>query len=284
MSAGILSGGLGLPEYGYGASPVLNGEGGAFGYAPDYSQFLGFQPHVKEHGWCVLVRPPTFCKYLPNSKWYLSALREFFERRPKEWNGLQYGMSNSFAETPVGGQNKAYHITNVERSESALSVSLNDIKGRPFQKMLEIWSATMMDPVTKIPGLITLPAYDGAPIDAEMFSADLVFFEPTPEYRDIEKACIYRGAMPETTGDGEIKMNKTSEKESLELQINFKGFGDFSTGAMVVARTLLQAATFTGANFAAAPASVSGISSTLSGIPGGIFENLQHLASNSIRG
>ncbi|MFM7013123.1 MAG: hypothetical protein ACKO0Z_27965 [Betaproteobacteria bacterium] len=284
MSAQILSGGFGLPDFGYGSSPVLNGEGGAFGFAPDYSQFLGFQPHVKEHGWCILARPPSFVKYLPNSNYYLTILREFFERRPKEWSGLQYGLSNTFAETPVGGQNKAYHITNVERSESSPSISVNDIKGRPFQKMLETWSMAMMDPITKVPGLVTLSAYDGAAIDANMFTVDLIFFEPTPEFRDIEQACIFRGGMPETTGDGEIKMNKTSEKESLELQITFKGFADFSAGAKSVARTLLQAATFTGANFAAAPASVSGISSTLSGIPGGIFDNLQNLASTSIRG
>ena len=283
MAGAQLLNGLGLAEFG--SSPVMTGEGGQYGFAPRTDLYLGVQRRIQQKGICIMLKEPQFFHDLPGSNVWLTLVREMFETRAKEWSGINYGIQAEFNDTEVIGGEKHSDLTNVTRAETSLSFTIPDTRGRTFQKVLETWiTYGGMDPVTKVSRMVSLSSYSKANFTIDYQYATLLFFEPTPEMNDVEHACIVRGVFPESNGDAELKRAILDGNDASELSINFKGWADHGTGAMQLAKTMLNNMSLVGANFANNPAGITSVSSFLTNLNGGYTNSVSNLSSNAVRG
>jgi hypothetical protein len=167
----------------------------------------------------------------------------------KTFDGFDAALEVESTETAAGlGGEKFHDISNVTRAVSNPSFTFTDLYGRPIQNFLHDWITIFgMDPITKVPGIVTLGIN---PTDwlNDMSTATILAFEMDPLHKKVVKAFLTTNLFPKGTGEIPLKKDKESEGELSELTIAFTGTTQVGAGVVALAQKLFDTVNMTNAN------------------------------------
>lgn len=224
--------------------------GGQNGWAPNLEQWVSTTHYVRKNMNCALIRAPKFFQYMPEPDFWISTLKSMVETHAKTIEGLKSTLSVDWAETNVGGANEVFQdIANVTRERSIPIFGWIDLAGRPFQNFLKDWILYgMMDPETKAPMYTTISGVQPKDQLNDMFTADMLFWEPDPTYTKAAKAWLCTNMMPKTAGDEEGKRDLTQAGDLLELNIEFSALSQTGAGPLALAQQVMDRIILANAN------------------------------------
>jgi hypothetical protein len=243
--------------YGLGANAPMADltYGGQMGWAPDYAAFVNNQAYVRRHLIPILIEAPALFKYFPNSDKYISALRALIETQWLNVEGLNRGLTASFAENAFGGSGQTQRdLTNIKRAESQPKHSYIERYGRPIQRLIETWMTYAgMDPDTKFPMVTTLPAFQSLGGQAPDLLADqttmtVLYIEPDAFGRKVQQAWLCFNMFPEGTGDIVGSADKTQDMQTQTVDLSFTALQQVGAGVDAFAQQILNTINYVGAN------------------------------------
>lgn len=232
-------------------NPMLNlVNGGQHGYAPDLNSYISNQAYVSRPLICLVLQAPKIFTRHTNSEQWTSSLKSLFELHAKQIDGLNAGLTVDTDEHAVGGGGEMQEeIVNVTRARSQPSFTFQEKYGRPIQALLGYWIRYgLMDPETKYALMTTDPRYQATDQLADWYSATMMFIQPDPLHRNVDKAWLTTNMYPKSDGDVSAKRDLTSGQELLELNIEFSGISQVGLGVNAFAQRLLDGLSITGAD------------------------------------
>ncbi len=268
-------------------TPVIDlNKGGEFGLLTDYPAYVSAQPYIRRNMICRLLRAPGGFDYLPNPQKWREALKAFVELHVKTWEGINTKLTVETVDTPFGGDGQKIEApSNVTRGVPEPSASTYERQGRPFFKFFEGWIVYLiMDPVTKIPRVNSLPQNQGVYIDTlpDTIGMTCVFFEPDPAFRYVEKAWLITNMYPKETPDEEGKFDKTAAGELQEFTIPFTALTQVGYGVKLLAQQMLDEYNKTGINPNTRPAFYDKVDQFVANAGTGAKEQLDAAAASAV--
>lgn len=235
-----------LPEnvaYGDRNEPTLRLDyGGMFGYAPDLTEWVSNQQHVKRNLIIVLLEAPKFMSVMHNPQEWYSGLRALIELHPKSVTGFNAGLEVSVNEQEVGGggeMQQAY--TDVKRARTVPVFNWIDKDGNTIQRFLEYWIRFgLMDPDSKVPMATTRPAYDAKDWLADWYAMTIMAIEPNTTMTVAMRTWVTTNMWPLSTGDITAKREMATEHEIVDISITFTGISDTGLGTNICGQTMLE--------------------------------------------
>lgn len=277
--------------YGLGANaPMIDlTYGGQMGWAPDQAAFMSNQAYVRRHLIPILIEAPPLFQYFPNSPGFVAALRALIETQWLNVEGLNRGLTTSFAENPFGGSGQIQQdLTNVKRTESRPKHTYLERYGRPIQRFLETWiTYAGMDPDTKFPMVTTLPSFQAnggaADLLADQTTATVLYIEPDPFGRKVQQAWLCFNMFPEGTGDIVGSADKTQDMQTLNVDVQFTALHQVGVGVDAFAQQILNTINYSGASPFMKQAMVQQISADVkAAMQAGLNASVQSVAQQQV--
>lgn len=236
----------------YSHTPVVDlQQGGMQGHFTDFRFYINNSAYVSRNMVAILVEAPRGFRYLDNPNEWVGALKAIVEKQSQRIEGLRSTLTVDNVENAVGGDgNMQEDISNVTRERSVPVHVIIEKYGMPVNKFLEGWiTSLMMDPVTKIPNVSTLGRANG-PTDLlpDFTSATVLYFEPDPTFRTVQKAWLCTNMRPKSGGVVEGTRDLTQAGESLTYNIEFTALTQVGVGVNNFAQRVLDSMNLTGTN------------------------------------
>lgn len=279
---------IGQDAFGQGSTtPMIDvANGGQFGLITDYPHYISATPYVQRNMIARVIELPRGFDYLPNPEKFRAAVKAMFELHAKSIEGFNTKLTVETVDTPFGGSGEKLEApSNVTRGVPEPTYTLVERLGRPFSAIHEIWiTYLIMDPVTKIPRVVTLAQNQGKIIDLlpDFIGATILFFEPDATFTRIEKAWLCTNMFPKESPDEVGKFDKTSAGEMLEFTTPFTALTQVGYGVKVLAQQLLDEMNKTGANPNTRPAFIDKVSADVLAVAGHA-EKLTQAAQTAIK-
>lgn len=271
---------------GYTAPMVDLRYGAQNGYAPNLSEFVNHQAYVQRHIIPLLMEAPIGFAYMNDPAYWYGALKSLVETHPKSITGLNSTIDVEWgSETAVGGGGEIQQdYTNISRQRSVPVFTWVEKYGRPIQTFLTEYILNLIgDPDSKIPAIATLGTANVSDLLADMYTFTMLFIEPDPTGRRVNKAWLCTNMAPHGTGDILGRRELSSSMENLELQIEFTAITQSNLGVRAFAQTVLNSINYTNANPNLAPAFIQGLQATVVATPGGYINQMDNLADGASR-
>jgi hypothetical protein len=226
-------------------------QGGQQGHFNDFRFYVNNSAYVTRNTVAILVEAPRGFRYLDNPNEWVGALKAIIEKHSQRIEGLRSTITVENVENAVGGDgNMQEDVSNVTRERSVPVHVIIEKYGMPVNKFLEGWiTGLLMDPVTKIPNVSTLGRANG-PTDLlpDFTSATVLYFEPDPTFRTVQKAWLCTNMRPKTGGIVEGTRDLTQGGESLTYNIEFTALTQVGVGVNNFAQRVLDSMNLTGTN------------------------------------
>lgn len=245
-----------LPQgsaYGLGANATMIdlAYGGQMGWSPDQAAWVNNQAYVRKHIIPILIEAPKLFQFLPNPESWVRALRALIETQWLQVDGLNAGLTASFAENAFGGSGlKQQDLVNITEAESRPKHTYLERHGRPIQRLIRHWMTYAgMDPATKFPMVSTLPSAANLPdLLPDQTTATVLYIEPDPMGRKVQQSWLVFNMFPEGTGDILGSADKTQDMQTTSIDLQFTGIHQYGAGVDAFAQQILNAVSFVGAN------------------------------------
>lgn len=268
-------------------TPYVNlAQGGSMGWAPIPQEFNSETLYVQQHLIPIVLDIPRAFANTPQGQIFASMFKSAFERLPIRITGLKSDLNAEYADTPYGGSGqKIYAPTNSTMAESTPSFTFVERYGRPIQKLLKYWIQThLMDPETKAPGSVTYsdPATRPGDYLLDQMSMTMLFIEPDPTFRYVQKAFLCMGMMPENSGPEEGKRDKSGAMDKLEYDVPFKATTQVGVGVNALAAKILGGLDLRNANPIIQAAAMEDIAPDVAALGAGFIEKAKEMGDNSI--
>lgn len=256
------------------------------GLMTDYPSYVSATPYVTRNLICKVMALPRGFGFMPESAAWYEAGKAFFELHPKSIDIGNTKLTVESVETPYGGSGmKLEAPSNVTQGVPEPSFVHIEREGRPFTKFLVGWvTYLIMDPVTKIPRIVTLPANKGRIPDLlpDFIGATCLFFEPNSSFTTVEKAWLITNMYPKETPDEIGKMDRTTAGEMLEFTTPFTGLTQMSYGVKLLAQQFLDEMVRNGANPNTRPAFLDKVEAYVKDTSNGVKEQLDQAAATAV--
>lgn len=258
----------------YVKQPILDlTKGGQHGYAPVLTEWISNQAYVRRQLIPILLEAPAFFQYMDNKEKWVATLRALVELHPRTIEGFSAGLTVELDEHPVGGGGEMQQeFTDVKRARTEPVFTFTEKYGMPIQTFLYNWiTYGLMDPETKTAMVGTLSGTGGdgdsypPNMLASYYSMTMLFIEPDPTHRKVQKAWITTNMFPKGTGEIVGKRDLTTASEVLNLNVEFTGISQYNLGTVLMAQTILDAININNANPYLREAFVTGIESDVTG-------------------
>lgn len=223
--------------------PILDPRyGGQHGTAVDLSQLVSSTKYRRNHTRHMIMEGPLGFSLMPESAYYLSALKSLVELHAITWEGFNSGLTVATAESTVGGGGEILETpTNVTRERTNPQCTVVDLYGRPFQNFIHDWiTYLIMDPETKTPMITTIADVPVGSMTLEMYSMTVLSWEPDPTNTRVSKAWLTAGMYPKSTNDILGKRDLTNGMEHLELSIQWTGVTQTGRGVEMLAQSVMD--------------------------------------------
>jgi hypothetical protein len=241
----------------YAKQPLLDlVKGGQHGYAPVLTEWVSNQAYVRRQLIPILLEAPAFFQFMDNSEKWVATLRALVELHPRTIEGFSAGLTVELDEHPVGGGGEMQQeFTDVKRARTEPVFTFTEKYGMPIQTFLYNWiTYGLMDPETKTAMVGTLSGGGGGADSyppnmlASYYSMSMLFIEPDPTHRKVQKAWITTNMFPKGTGEIVGKRDLTTASEVLNLNVEFTGISQYNLGTVLMAQTILDAININNAN------------------------------------
>jgi hypothetical protein len=268
------------------SSPMLDLQfGGQNGYAPNLTEWVSQTHYVRKNIHCILLEAPVGFRYLPDSAFWIRALKNMVEVHARTIEGLNAGLDVQYSETAVSGGGEMFEdAINVTRERSNVTFGFTDLYGRPMQNFIHNWITYLIgDADNKVPMINTLTTVRPFDMLADISSATMLFMEPDPTHSKVSKAWLGTNMKPRATGTIDGRKDLTAGGELSELSIGFTGVYQSGVGVDMFAQAILNSLNLNNANPNLRPAFARGINAEVYNQGRGLAGNMNDLANTAIR-
>lgn len=220
--------------------------GGQHGWAPNLTEWISNQAYVSKPVVGIVLEWPKMFTAFDNPKMWTDSFRAMMEIHSRSIDGLNQTLTVDTDEHQIGGAGEVQEeVINVTRARSNPKHTIVEKYGRPVQRLLDIWIRYgLMDPETKFALLnkrITNEGSKATDLLADWYTATMLYFQPDPLHRYIDKAWIITNMFPKGTGDITSKRDLTSGQELITLDVEFTGIQQVGSGVDAFAQQILDA-------------------------------------------
>lgn len=260
--------------------------GGQFGWAPNYAEWVSNQAYVRRNLIAILLEAPQFFQLMPEPQKWVQCLKSLVELHPKRIEGLNAGLKVETSTHEVGGAGELQdEVVDVKRDRSEPTFVYTEKYGMPIQNFLHAWiTYGLMDPDTKFAMAGTLDLNRPTDLLADWYSMSVLFIEPDPTHRFVQKSWVTTNMFPKETGDIIGKRDLNSASEVLELNIPFTGISQFSMGTNVFAQQILDNIALGNANPYLRPSFIERIESNVESALNGYGQGIADLGATAVSG
>jgi hypothetical protein len=224
--------------------------GGQFGYAPNHLEWVNNQAYKTNKIIPIVLELPRFMRSMENPERWIRSARALFELHCRKITGINSTIEVTTNSHPFGGGGQIQEeFTNVKREPSKPKFQFIDKYGRPIQRFLEFWiTYGMMDPETKYSLLATLPNAAQLDMLADMYTMTMLFIEPDPMHRKVDKAWLITNMFPKSAGEKTGALDKTEDQEFLTIDVEFAGITQEGLGVDIFAQNIMDKINIQNAN------------------------------------
>ena len=247
--------------------------GGAFGWTPDYKNMLSKQAHVRRHVVPVLVKAPGFIRFMPQPDVWYKTIKMIMETHPETIEGLNATIEVTADQHNFGGGGQQYHEpVDAKMAQSEITQNYVDTYGYGLSRTLQYWiDYAILNSETKSALVGTLPKFtadDTKAWLADEYSCIMMYYEPDPLHRRVQRAWLIGNMWPLSSGDITGKSDKANAMEIAKLSIKFTGFTQHTDGVTRFAQRYLDQIKWTNADPWRQPAFIEEISGEIANLPG----------------
>lgn len=261
-------------------------QAGQNGFRTDFEGYVNNSAYVRRNLIAVLVEAPRGFQHLPNPEQWVATLKSLVELHPNSIEGLTSTLTVDFAETTVGGAGEIQEdIANVTRERSTPTFTWTEKYGKPINSFLTGWITNlMMDPITKVPNIMTRSGAKPTDILPDYTSATILFIEPDPTHTRVVHAWLSTNMMPKTAGEVTGSRDLTSAGESVEYSVEFTSLTQEGLGVQLLAQRYLDEMNMNAVNPNLKPAFVDKIEADIRAEDSGYHDQLDRASGISVQG
>lgn len=259
-------------------------QAGQNGFRTDFEGYVNNSSYVKRNMIAVLVEAPRGFQDLPKSDQWVATLKSLIELHPNSIEGMTSTLTAEFAETTVGGAGEIQEdVSNVTRERSTPTFAWTEKYGKPINAFLTGWITNlMMDPITKVPNIMTRKGDKPTDILPDYTSATVLFIEPDPTHTRVVHAWLSTNMMPKTAGEVTGTRDLTTAGETVEYSVEFTSLTQEGLGVQLFAQRYMDEMNMNAVNPNLKPAFVDKIESDIHAEDSGYQDNLDRASRTSV--
>lgn len=229
-----------------------------------------------------VLRAPTGFSLLPNGDLYIQAYVNIVESLMQTWQGFNRGLNVAVGETAIGRSNEVFQTpTRVSRNRSNVTSTIVEKDGMPIWRFLdEMTRLLIQDPDVGHPLLSGIS--DGFTDRlADMYSADIIAWQPDKTHRFVEQAWMMTNFFPfnevgENTGSRVL--NQDAELRTHNL--TWAGTQKVGYAVDQIAQRFVDAARVTGIDPTFQPAFIGGMKADVSKVTTSALAQINELKAS----
>jgi len=263
----ILPAGTAFNRYAFAPMVDLT-NGGQMGHLPDYAGYLGNTPYVKRNLVAVVIEFPRGFNDMEDPEKMRETFKALIELHPKSIEGFSTQMQVENREIMFGGAGEIHEAPgDVKRNRAAPSFGYDDKYGRPIARFYEHWiTELIMDPETKYPNVVTRGTVQIADLLPDYIGATILFFEPDPTFRKIDKAYLCTNMWPKSAPPVEASRDITQGGDVSSFNIEYTSITQQGRGVVTFAQRVLDSINLTGTNPNLRPAFIDKITADVTAL------------------
>jgi hypothetical protein len=258
--------------------------GGQMGLVTNLKTYVQNASYVRRNVVAILMEAPTGFNDLPEPEVWQGLLKALVETAPRSIEGLRGTVNVQYTETPIGGAGEMQEdISKATRERSQPTFVWTEKYGMPVNAFFDGWIRYLIqDPETGIPLVSTLT--NRQPMDQlpDYTGMTVLFFEPDPMFKTVQKAWLITNMMPKTAGEYVGSRDITQGGQTVDYNIEFTGIQQLGAGVIALAQQQLDEIMLTGVNPNRREAFLQQISADVRRGEGGYKESIQLVASEQI--
>lgn len=258
-------------------APMLDmSQGGQNGFQTDFSTYVSNTAYVKRNLKAFLMESPTGFQDTANPSKWVATLKALVELHPKSIEGLNGGLTVEVVENAAGGGGEMQEDpSNVTRARSVPVFVWTERYGKPINAFLKNWiELFLMDPVTKVPGIMQTGAAKPSDILPDYYSMTVMFVEADPTDTKVIDAWLCTNMYPKTDGTVEGRRELAAAMEGVDHSIEFTALTQKGKGVNAVAQTLLDGVNTSVVNPNSRPAFITAITADVTAATNGYKEQI----------
>ncbi len=184
---------------------------GPNGYLLDMAYGVGYTDYYSNPWVFKMVRAPRGFRFVPDGQYLTRAYKTLIEQWMQSWDGINRTLSNNVDETQIGHSGEVFQTpTKTMRARTNLTSTIVEKAGKPVITFLEDFQRVFIaDPEVNHPLLSGINAQATDRLN-DMFSVDLIAYEPDPTYTKVQNAVFLTNVFPineigENTGNRQIQ-------------------------------------------------------------------------------
>ncbi len=256
--------------------------GGMSGFTLDLANFINYTPYLRRQTVPVLVEAPRGFLDVAGGQECIAILKALLETGYRSFDGLNQTLESEFVGTDLSDGNVFEVMSNMKYAQSAPSFAYVEREGRPIGTYFDWWRTDFgMDPQSKTPNIITKGV---SPPDMlpDYYTATMLFFEPTKNWREIDKAWLCFNMFPKNSAPVEGGRDLTRAGELVEFNVEFTCMQEINEGVVQFAQTILETFSLFGASSLKKQASWQQIDANVAAKDTGFNDQLRKQTANAI--
>lgn len=247
-------------------------------YAPNTTDYIE-QPLIIK-----VLRGPTAFQLLEMGGAYTEALVNIMESYMQSWDGFNRTLSVSVTETEIGKSGEVFQTpTRVARARSNPTSVLVEKYGMPMMRFLDEYVRfTIMDPDVGHP-LMSGISPDYLDNLADMYSMDILAYEPDPTFKFVNKAWLMTNVFPiNDIGEWTGKRQLQSDREKKEYSLTWAGIQKVGYAVDALAQKFMNAATVATIDPSLAPNHIGGMTADIARVGTSALEQIKELKDSQV--
>lgn len=249
------------------------------GYLTDLSFMPSATDYVRQPMIFKVLRAPTGFSYMPDGQLYVQALVNMVETLMQSWAGLNRTLNVSVAETQIGRSNEVFQTpTRTSRARTNLTSTLVEKDGMPVIRLMEHYVRYLIaDPDVGHP-LLTSITDKGTDRLADMYSMDIIAYEPDKTFQFVNDAYLLTNVFP-INEIGERVGGRELQQEGETRTYNFSWAGTQKVGYAVdkLAQLFMDAYTVKGIDPSLQPNFIGGMKENVASVATGALAQINEL-------
>lgn len=225
--------------------------GGAFGYAPDWQNWVAAQPHVTTNMIPFLIEYPLGFDALPETmrKTAIGTLKAMVETIPTKITGIKAGFTVEKLEKDFGNVGKVSAVSKVKLDESQPQFEYYERVGRSVYKFFEFWVRWFMrDPISNIPIINTIESLSLPDALVDNYSMTVLFVSPDETMRYCDQAVLIGNMFPHGNFTNDLERDIVQAGKDITLTVSFTGLQQVGAGPTALGQLLLNHINLIGAD------------------------------------
>lgn len=263
--------------------------GGQFGYAANLSELVSTTPYIAKDIIVNITRYPGMYDLMPDGDLRKETLKQLVEVHTESITGFDRTITLGTSDVVIsasGAKIRPVNESRINHSDLTLNYAM-DFQGEPIKAFWsEFIRIGIWDPYLQRPAISTLELEEDLPGDwtLDMYTWDMVCYEPDVHFKYAHKAWEIWGCHPLTGGDDKGAKDPLNAKSVDKMAFPITGIDISNNGTKQIAQAIMDKVKIVGANpyNLKSPLTEEQIKEVVDG-KGGYFSTLENVKAGQIK-